>query len=143
MNTKQSLIGGIVAFVLATACCWLPALIVMLGGATGLMAFNESLERYSGLFMITGALLLGYGIFKLYTKKMNSEEKKNVVLQSVLKCPKCGFEKEETMPTDSCAFFYECESCKTILKPNEGDCCVYCSFGTVACPPIQMNKGCC
>ncbi|WP_375241309.1 GDCCVxC domain-containing (seleno)protein [Polaribacter sp.] len=40
-------------------------------------------------------------------------------------------------------FFYECENCKTVLKPHEGDCCVYCSYGTVPCPPIQENKSCC
>ncbi|MEE9214148.1 MAG: GDCCVxC domain-containing (seleno)protein [Thermodesulfobacteriota bacterium] len=62
-------------------------------------------------------------------------------LESVIKCPKCGFEKEEVMPTDSCLFFYECTNCKTLLKPEQGDCCVFCSYGSVKCPPIQ--KGCC
>lgn len=49
------------------------------------------------------------------------------------------------MPTDACQFFYECEKCKKLLKPTEGDCCVYCSYGSVACPPIQQNGkgGCC
>jgi hypothetical protein len=28
--------------------------------------------------------------------------------------------KEETMPTDSCQFFYECTNCKKILKPKYG-----------------------
>jgi len=32
---------------------------------------------------------------------------------------------------DSCQFFYECESCKEILKPNQGDCCEFCSFGAI------------
>jgi hypothetical protein len=37
----------------------------------------------------------------------------------------------ETMPTtDACQFFYECKGCGTLLKPNPGDCCVFCSFGT-------------
>tara|TARA_R110002033_G_scaffold77963_2_gene129543 strand:+ start:1471 stop:1833 length:363 start_codon:yes stop_codon:yes gene_type:complete len=27
------------------------------------------------------------------------------------------------MPTNACQFFYECENCKTVLKPREGDCC--------------------
>jgi len=30
---------------------------------------------------------------------------------SKIKCPECGFEKEETMPTDSCQFLYECSNC--------------------------------
>ena len=66
-----------------------------------------------------------------------------VVLQSVLTCPECGHVAEETMPTDACQWFYECTSCHTVLKPVEGDCCVYCSYATVPCPPIQEGKSCC
>lgn len=66
-----------------------------------------------------------------------------VILDSTLTCPYCGHSKTETMPTDACQFFYECESCKTVLRPIVGDCCVYCSYGTVKCPPIQENRGCC
>lgn len=65
-----------------------------------------------------------------------------IELQSTITCPNCGHQKEETMPTDACQFFYQCEQCKTLLKPKEGDCCVYCSFGSVACPPIQEDKSC-
>lgn len=66
-----------------------------------------------------------------------------VQIKSVIVCPECGFEKEETMPQDACQFFYECEGCKRVLKPTEGDCCVYCSYGSNPCPPIQMNQSCC
>ncbi|MGK7392899.1 MAG: GDCCVxC domain-containing (seleno)protein [Candidatus Cyclobacteriaceae bacterium M2_1C_046] len=66
-----------------------------------------------------------------------------VQLISTLTCPSCGFEKEEAMPEDACQFFYECENCKSVFKPKEGDCCVYCSYGSVPCPPIQMDKSCC
>ena len=68
---------------------------------------------------------------------------KNILLKSVITCPNCSYEKEETMPEDLCQFFYECKKCKTILKPKQGDCCVFCSYGTVPCPPIQENKKCC
>jgi hypothetical protein len=64
-------------------------------------------------------------------------------LQSVLRCPKCGFSKVETMPTDACQFFYQCTGCAALLRPNAGDCCVFCSFGSVRCPPIQAQKSCC
>lgn len=47
------------------------------------------------------------------------------------------------MPTDACQFFYECKSCGVMLKPEPGDCCVFCSFGDVKCPPIQLGKDCC
>jgi hypothetical protein len=73
----------------------------------------------------------------------NLAMQKIVQLQSTITCPACGFAKEETMPEDSCQFFYECENCKTILKPLEGDCCVFCSYSTIPCPPIQSNRSCC
>jgi hypothetical protein len=47
------------------------------------------------------------------------------------------------MPTDACQYFYECTHCKTLLRPKPGDCCVFCSYGSVVCPPIQEKRGCC
>jgi hypothetical protein len=71
---------------------------------------------------------------------MNNE----VILQSELTCPECGFKKKEIMPTDACQWFYECTSCKAVLKPKQGDCCVYCSYGAIPCPPMQLDdKSCC
>ncbi len=61
------------------------------------------------------------------------------VLLSEVTCPQCGHRKIETMPTDRCIYFYECEECGTLLKPLTGDCCVFCSFGSVKCPPIQLG----
>jgi len=66
-----------------------------------------------------------------------------VILESILSCPKCGHPKLEIMPADACVFFYECTSCGSVLKPNPGDCCVFCSFGSVKCPPMQEEKSCC
>ncbi len=65
-----------------------------------------------------------------------------VRLESELTCPRCGYARQEIMPTDVCQFFYECENCKTVLRPNRGDCCVFCSFGSVKCPSTQ-NQGAC
>lgn len=67
----------------------------------------------------------------------------SLVLESCLTCPQCGFSKSETMPTDACQWFYECEGCGVLLKPLKGDCCVYCSYGSVPCPPIQEGVTCC
>ena len=44
------------------------------------------------------------------------------------------------MPTDACQFFYDCKGCGERLKPNPGDCCVFCSYGSVPCPPIQIAE---
>ena len=64
---------------------------------------------------------------------------RKVILESILTCPLCGYSKAEIMPTDACQWFYECEQCHTVLKPKPGDCCVYCSYGMVPCPPIQAQ----
>jgi len=66
----------------------------------------------------------------------------STILKSTITCPECGNRKEEQMPIDACQFFYKCENCNTILKPKKGDCCVYCSYGSQPCPPIQENKCC-
>jgi hypothetical protein len=62
-----------------------------------------------------------------------------IELQSVITCPHCGHRRRETMPTDACLHFYECENCHARLRPKPGDCCVFCSYGTVKCPPIQST----
>ena len=65
---------------------------------------------------------------------------KNIVYTSVIRCPACGFTKEETMPENACQHFYQCESCQRMLQPREGDCCVFCSYGSVKCPPEQAKE---
>jgi hypothetical protein len=70
-------------------------------------------------------------------------QQQGVELQSVLTCPHCGSLKLETMPTDACLFFYECEGCKALLRPITGDCCVFCSFGSMRCPSMQTRMDCC
>jgi len=67
-----------------------------------------------------------------------------MILRSTVKCPECGHLETETMPIDACQYFYDCKGCKTVLKPKAGDCCVFCSYGTVKCPPIQSgDPHCC
>ena len=68
---------------------------------------------------------------------------KKVILDSDITCPECGHTETETMPTNACQWFYDCKGCDALLKPKKGDCCVYCSYGTVACPPIQEGDSCC
>ncbi len=59
---------------------------------------------------------------------------------STITCPACGTSKTETMPTDACQFFYKCTGCGTILRPKPGDCCVFCSYGSVPCPSVQEAR---
>ncbi|WP_269424687.1 GDCCVxC domain-containing (seleno)protein [Kiloniella laminariae] len=63
-------------------------------------------------------------------------------LTSTITCPACEHAETETMPTDACQWFYECKGCGKLLKPKAGDCCVYCSYGTEPCPPIQKGRSC-
>ncbi|MGC9371028.1 MAG: GDCCVxC domain-containing (seleno)protein [Paracoccaceae bacterium] len=64
-------------------------------------------------------------------------------LHSTLTCPHCGAQRAERMPTDACQWFWECPACHTVVTPKKGDCCVFCSYGTVPCPPVQDGNGCC
>jgi len=66
-----------------------------------------------------------------------------IELTSVLTCPVCGHAAAEEMPTDACIYFYDCKGCGAILKPKSGDCCVFCSYGSVPCPSIQAGDSCC
>jgi len=73
----------------------------------------------------------------------NESSMSEILLESVLVCPICGFAKREMMPIDACQFFYKCISCKTLLRPKSGDCCVFCSYGSVKCPPMQGENCTC
>ncbi len=42
----------------------------------------------------------------------------NVQLESTLTCPACGVR----------------------ITPNKGDCCVFCSYGSLPCPPVQLSR---
>lgn len=62
-----------------------------------------------------------------------------MTLTSTLICPKCGHRATEQMPTDACQYLYDCKGCGALLKPLPGDCCVFCSYGSVRCPPKQAE----
>lgn len=62
---------------------------------------------------------------------------------STITCPECGHQLKDLMPTNACQFYYDCKGCGAVLRPLDGDCCVYCSYGDVKCPPIQEGSSCC
>jgi hypothetical protein len=67
----------------------------------------------------------------------------SLILESTITCPHCGHAATEPMPRDACRFFYDCAACGVRLKPKPGDCCVFCSYGSVRCPPMQAGEcGC-
>jgi hypothetical protein len=59
------------------------------------------------------------------------------VLVSTIRCPRCGATRDETMPLNRCQIRYECPACGVVLRPNQGDCCVFCSYGSLPCPSQQ------
>ena len=89
---------------------------------------------YGGLLGLIAAALWNY---------VSTRRGHQPVLQSTVTCPHCGHKSEETMPTNACVFFYDCPACNIRLKPRAGDCCVFCSYGSVPCPPIQTGESHC
>lgn len=68
----------------------------------------------------------------------------NVIFESEITCSFCGHVAKESMPDNVCQFYYACLGCHALLRAKKGDYCVFCSFGTVKCPPIQRGgKSCC
>lgn len=88
-------------------------------------------------------LIWAMGLLKRMRLALEPLMAAEVRLDSIITCPACGGSTDEQMPTDACLFFYECKQCRTLLRPKSGDCCVFCSYGTVKCPPVQLDKGCC
>jgi rubredoxin len=68
------------------------------------------------------------------------EAARNVKLDSTVQCPQCGFRSKERMPTDYCLVRYECKECGYIMTPKKGMCCIFCSYGDVKCPPMQLSS---
>ena len=64
----------------------------------------------------------------------------SMVLMSIITCPHCGHAAIERMPSNVCQIFYDCRGCGVRLKPKPGDCCVFCSYGSVPCPPVQAKQ---
>jgi hypothetical protein len=54
-----------------------------------------------------------------------------MILRSIITCPNCGTAQAETMLTDACQYFYDCNGCGEWPKPKTGDSYVFCSYGDV------------
>ena len=59
---------------------------------------------------------------------------------ATIRCPACSHLSSAVMPTDACLYFYECPACRVVLKPEPGDCCVFCSYSPDPCPPKVSAK---
>lgn len=63
-----------------------------------------------------------------------------IKIKAKLTCPECGFIQDVEMPINACQFLYQCVNCQSILRPRKGECCVFCSYADVPCPPKQLEK---
>jgi hypothetical protein len=89
--------------------------------------------------------IVGGGRDEFDTGRCDAERVRGVSVQlvSTITCPHCGMQSVEHMPTDACQWFYDCPACRAVIQPLPGDCCVFCSYGTTKCPPIQRGAACC
>jgi hypothetical protein len=76
----------------------------------------------------------------IFDSKGKANPMTSVILDSTLTCPFCAFAQTETMPIDACQVRYWCTQCGVTFGPKPGDCCVYCTYGSVPCPPIQQLR---
>ncbi|MFQ5549273.1 MAG: GDCCVxC domain-containing (seleno)protein [Woeseia sp.] len=67
---------------------------------------------------------------------------REVIEYSEITCPVCDHTQRERMPVNACQVRYGCTACGAIIRPRAGDCCVFCSYGSVKCPPVQAGDGC-
>jgi hypothetical protein len=70
---------------------------------------------------------------------MSGAPRSDLIVTTSITCPDCGARALESMPLNACIHIYECRSCHVLLRPRPGDCCVFCSYGSVRCPPQQMG----
>jgi hypothetical protein len=113
---------------------------LILGAMATLALFFSFHARFYALVVYFGlAGLCAASVWNYRLSRKAKRHEADVTLKSVITCPTCGHRAEETMPTNACLFFYDCSACGAKLKPKPGDCCVFCSFGSVPCPPVQQG----
>ena len=128
--------------------CLYPLLVAIPGALLIFYGYHINSSNYWLYFVYAGMLGLLLATTGNYRRnKLNStchvQSPEKVAYTSTINCPNCGHKEKERMPTDACVYFYDCKNCKSTLKPLPGDCCVFCSYGTVKCPPIQSGASCC
>jgi len=104
---------------------------LILGAIAGLALFFSFHARFSALlvYLGLGGLCVASVWNYLLSRKRRGDEA-DVTLKSVITCPACGYRAEET-------------GCGARLKPKSGDCCIFCSYGSIRCPPVQSDAACC
>lgn len=58
----------------------------------------------------------------------------------LIRCPHCAAPTCASMPLNACLWQFECPSCRHMLRPKPGDCCVFCSYGDHECQPKAAER---
>lgn len=107
-------------------------------------ALASALAVFAGIYLLRTEWLAYIGFAGLVAASARDfwlrmrVQPKRAITDSVITCPKCGFREAHAMPPDACIVFYDCPGCGERLHPRSGDCCVFCSYGSVKCPPMQL-----
>ena len=135
-----ALIGAVIGF--RSHHKWGPLVLAILSALAIFYAYNIRLSQ-ALIVLSLGGLAVAAIWNTVVARRRSGGAPVLVELQSMITCPTCGFQRAETMPTEACVFFYTCGRCRTLLRPKPGDCCVFCSYGTVSCPPKQTELCAC
>jgi hypothetical protein len=73
-------------------------------------------------------------IFPVHYRAVNTPS-----INSVITCPHCEASELLQIPAGSSQRFYRCQACDGILKIQSGDCCIFCSFGSIGCTSSEQN----
>lgn len=60
---------------------------------------------------------------------------------SVVTCPECGWYEPVAIPDAPGRYVHKCPGCGIRLRPNLGECCVFCVYGNVRCPDGEADGG--
>ncbi|WP_286298636.1 GDCCVxC domain-containing (seleno)protein [Polynucleobacter sp. TUM22923] len=66
----------------------------------------------------------------------------NVLIEkhySLITCPCCQETQMLEVQEGLSQQFYRCPSCATLLKTDSGDCCIFCSYGSLTCSNPEQN----
>jgi hypothetical protein len=111
------------------------------GGLTGAaLIFIAYHAAFHASLVYVGLVLLAAAAVGPWAYRSMMRCLKRPILHSVLTCPSCGFRQAERMPTNACLFFWECPRGGARVRPLDGDCCVFCSYGSLPCPSMQFGR---
>jgi hypothetical protein len=66
---KTSFLGGVLAFILGTSCCWLTAFASWIGGATFLIVLSRFVNNYNSIILGIAFLFFVVAIYQFWKYK--------------------------------------------------------------------------